>query len=130
MAQAICYEYMTTRDFDKHISELKEIYKKKCNLMLEQIAKNFSSKIKYTKPEGGLFIWCTLPEGSDMMGFCAKAVQEYKIAVVPGNARITSYNVCYTKLLRYKTGRRAFHLVYAPRGKRYDGILCKGSSGI
>lgn len=58
--------------------------------MLENIAKNFSSKISYTKPEGGLFIWCTLPEGSDMMGFCAKAVQEYKIAVVPGSAFMIS----------------------------------------
>lgn len=89
-AQSICYEYLTTRDFDKHLEDLKEIYKKKCNLMLENIEKNFSSKISYTKPEGGLFIWCTLPEGSDMMGFCAKAVQEYKIAVVPGSAFMVS----------------------------------------
>lgn len=85
-AQAICYEFITTRNFDEHIKGLKEIYKKKTNLMLDNIAKNFSSKISYTKPQGGLFIWCTLPEGSDMMGFCAKAVQEYKIAVVPGSA--------------------------------------------
>jgi len=89
-AQAICYEFLTTRNFDEHIKGLKQIYKRKCNLMLENIAKNFSSKISYTKPEGGLFIWCTLPEGSDMMGFCAKAVQEYKIAVVPGNAFMVS----------------------------------------
>ena len=59
---------------------------KKCNLMLEQIKANLSSKIKVTVPEGGLFIWCTLPEDCDMMGFCSKAVQEYKVAVVPGTA--------------------------------------------
>ncbi len=89
-AQAVCYEFMTKYDFDTHIKGLKEIYRKKCNLMLEMIEKNFSSKIKYTKPQGGLFIWCTLPEGNDMMGFCSKAVQEYKIAVVPGNAFMVS----------------------------------------
>ena len=85
-AQAVAHKFITTRDFDKHIKGLKEIYKKKCTLMLTEIKKNFSSKISYTMPDGGLFIWCTLPEGSDMMGFCSKAVQEYKIAVVPGSA--------------------------------------------
>lgn len=89
-AQTICYEFITKYDFNEHIKGLKEIYKKKCNLMLDNIAKNFSSKISYTKPHGGLFIWCTLPEGSDMMGFCAKAVKEFKIAVVPGNAFMVS----------------------------------------
>ncbi len=89
-AQAVCYEFITKYDFDTHIKGLKAIYRKKCDLMLEMIEKNFSSKIKYTKPQGGLFIWCTLPEGNDMMGFCSKAVQEYKIAVVPGSAFMVS----------------------------------------
>ena len=76
---------------------------KKCNLMLENIEKNFSSKIKYTKPEGGLFIWCTLPS-SDMMGFCAKAVQEYKIVVVPGSAFMISENdTTYSFRLNFST---------------------------
>ena len=91
-AQAVCYEFMTKYDFDAHIIGLKAIYRKKCNLMLDMIEKNFSSKIKFTRPQGGLFIWCTLPEGNDMMGFCSKAVQEYKIAVVPGNAFMVSEN--------------------------------------
>ncbi len=91
-AQAVCYEFMTKYDYDAHIIGLKAIYRKKCNLMLEMIEKNFSSKIKFTRPQGGLFIWCTLPEGNDMMGFCSKAVQEYKIAVVPGNAFMVSEN--------------------------------------
>ena len=47
---------------------------------------NFSDKIKYTVPEGGLLIWCTLPEGYDMMSFCKRAVEEDKVAVVPGTA--------------------------------------------
>lgn len=85
-AQVLAYRFITEYNFDKHIKDLQSIYRKKCNLMLEQIKANFSSKIKYTVPEGGLFIWCTLPEGCDMMRFCSKAVQEYKVAVVPGNA--------------------------------------------
>ena len=54
--------------------------------MLENIEKHFSKKINYTRPQGGLFIWCNLPEGSDMLQFCTKAVKDYKIAVVPGTA--------------------------------------------
>jgi 2-aminoadipate transaminase len=85
-AQIICERFMATSDLDAHFAHLREVYRKKCTLMLDQIEKNFSKNVTCTKPEGGLFIWATLPEGSDMMGFCKKAVEEFKIAVVPGTA--------------------------------------------
>ena len=96
-AQVLAYRFLKEYDFNEHIKGLQKIYKGKCELMLNGIKENFSSKISYTVPEGGLFIWCTLPEGSDMMAFCAKAVKEYKIAVVPGTAFVinesdTSYS--------------------------------------
>lgn len=86
MAQMICDEYLKNYDMDAHLEEIRAIYRHKCGLMLDEIDKNFSKKITVTKPEGGLFIWATLPEGSDMMGFCNTAVQKYKVAVVPGTA--------------------------------------------
>lgn len=86
MAQMICDEYLKNYDMDAHLEEIRAIYRHKCGLMLDEIDKNFSGKITVTKPEGGLFIWATLPEGSDMMGFCNTAVQKYKVAVVPGTA--------------------------------------------
>ena len=85
-SQVVCYKFMQQTDMDVHFANLREIYKKKCNLMLEGIEKHFSKKITYTKPQGGLFIWCTLPEGSNMPEFCTRAVRDYKIAVVPGTA--------------------------------------------
>ncbi len=85
-AQVLASKFLEQCDMDKHLASLREIYKKKCNLMLNEINKNFSSKIKCTKPEGGLFIWCTLPDDCDMMQFCNRAVQEYKVALVPGSA--------------------------------------------
>ncbi len=85
LAQMICDEFMKQYNLCTHIEKLKEIYKHKCNLMLEQINKNFSSKIKHTVPQGGLFLWCDLPEDCDMMEFCRIAV-EHKVAVVPGTA--------------------------------------------
>lgn len=84
--QLICYKFMTECNLDEHFAKLREIYRKKCQLMLDCLDKHFSKKVTYTRPEGGLFIWATLPEGSDMMEFCTKAVRDYKIAVVPGTA--------------------------------------------
>lgn len=85
-AQVLAERFLSTCDMENHLCRIRKIYKHKCELMLSEIKKNFSDKIKYTVPEGGLFIWCTLPEGYDMMSFCKRAVEEYKVAVVPGTA--------------------------------------------
>lgn len=85
LAQMTADEFMNKYDFEAHLEKIRGIYRKKCGLMLSEIDKNFSKKITVTRPQGGLFIWATLPEGCDMMGFCKKAVDS-KVAVVPGNA--------------------------------------------
>ena len=90
LAQMICHEFMTKYNWSEHLKMLPAVYRKKCELMLSEMDKHFSKKITYTRPEGGLFIWATLPEGCDMPAFCKKAVSEYKIAVVPGNAFMIS----------------------------------------
>lgn len=85
-AQILAERFLSTCDMEKHLVDIRKIYKHKCELMLGEIEKNFSDKVKFTKPEGGLFIWCTLPDDCDMMGFCKRAVSEFKVAVVPGTA--------------------------------------------
>ncbi len=89
-AQLLAYKFLNNVDFEKHIKGLQAIYRKKCELMINEMKKDFSSKIKYEVPQGGLFIWCTLPDDCDMPAFCKKAVSEYKVAVVPGNAFMIS----------------------------------------
>ena len=88
-SQMIAYRFLKKYDLDEHINKLHKVYDRKTNLMLSEIAKNFSSKITYTKPQGGLFIWCTLPEGTttqQMLDFCTTCVKDYKVAIVPGTA--------------------------------------------
>lgn len=85
LSQLICYEFLTRYDLDEHFQTLRNIYRDKCSLMLSSMDRCFGDKVTYTRPEGGLFIWCTLPENSDMMQFCKDAVLQ-KVAVVPGNA--------------------------------------------
>lgn len=85
-SQLLAYRFLKECDMDQHLAMLRPIYKRKCGIMLDEIKNNFSSKITCTTPQGGLFIWCTLPEGCDMNAFCKKAVADYKVAVVPGDA--------------------------------------------
>lgn len=103
-AQVVSHRFMTTVDREAHFAKLREIYRNKSDLMCGFIDNEFSDKISYIRPEGGLFVWCTLPEGCDMDAFCKKAVQEYKIAVVPGNAfNINENEVSHSFRLNYST---------------------------
>ena len=83
--QMIVNEWMTKYDMQGHIDKIRENYKARCELMCSLIDSELGDFVKYVKPEGGLFIWCTLPDNVDMMKFCATAAQN-KVAVVPGTA--------------------------------------------
>lgn len=103
-AQVVSHRFMTTIDREEHFNKLRSIYKNKCELMCSFIENGFSKKISYIKPEGGLFIWCTLPEGCDMNAFCKQAVRDYKIAIVPGNSfSIDENEVSRSFRLNYST---------------------------
>ena len=103
-AQVVSHRFMTTVDRQAHFQKLRDIYRKKCDLMCSYIDEGFSKKISYIKPQGGLFIWCNLPDDCDMNAFCTKAVQDYKVAVVPGNAfNIKESDVSHSIRLNYST---------------------------
>ncbi len=91
MFQMICHKYMTEHDLDGHIEKIRALYRQKCSLMLTELDKNLPKCVKFTRPEGGLFIWCTLPGGVDSSEFIKKAL-ERKVAVVPGSAFICDEN--------------------------------------
>lgn len=83
-AQMVAYRFVTEVDFEAHLERLREIYKKKCDLMLNSLKFSMPRSIDFTEPEGGLFLWGTLPCG-DMNAFVKAAIAE-KVAVVPGTA--------------------------------------------
>ncbi|WP_077534407.1 aminotransferase-like domain-containing protein [Massiliimalia massiliensis] len=85
LAQMICNQFLLENSYEEHLKKLRGIYRHKCGLMLDSLKQYVNPKITYTVPEGGLFVWCTLPDGVNMMEFCSNAVQN-KVAVVPGNA--------------------------------------------
>ena len=83
-AQHVLSTFLKEVDMDKHLGNLKLIYYHKSTLMLDAIKNNFSPKVSYTLPDGGMFIWVTLPSNVDMINFVKEAIQK-KVAVVPGN---------------------------------------------
>jgi 2-aminoadipate transaminase len=85
LPQMITHTFITQNNFGKHIEKLQTLYKAKAKLMLDLLRFNMPHSIDFTEPEGGLFIWGTLPENADMLGFCKQAIAN-KIAIVPGNA--------------------------------------------
>ncbi len=81
--QMLCHKYLTECDIDAHIEKIRALYRRKCNLMLDCLEKELPSEITFTRPKGGLFIWCTLPRSLDSAPF-VKGLVEKKLAVVPG----------------------------------------------
>ncbi|MGN0503713.1 MAG: PLP-dependent aminotransferase family protein [Ruminococcus sp.] len=90
-SQVLCHEFMTKYDFEGHLSFLRELYSKKAAYAVELLKANLSDKVKFTDIDGGLFIWCTLPDDVDMPAFCLNAVKN-KVCVVPGTAFLTDEN--------------------------------------
>lgn len=83
--QMLCHRYITERDIDGHIRGIRALYREKCTLMLDCLDRFMPCEVTYTRPEGGLFIWCTLPASVDMNEFVRRAIEK-KVAVVPGTA--------------------------------------------
>ena len=84
-AQMLTFRFLETVDFAEHLDRLRGIYRAKCARMLNALKAGLPDSISLTEPQGGLFIWATLPDGADMNAFCKAAVQR-KVAVVPGIA--------------------------------------------
>lgn len=84
-SQYIAYEYIKGGYLDKHVERIKELYKRKRDVMLEALKEYFPSEVKWTMPKGGMFIWITLPKSIDTRLMFQKAIAK-KVAYVVGEA--------------------------------------------
>jgi 2-aminoadipate transaminase len=88
-SQMLVDKWMEQYDIDAHIEKIRAIYREKLNLMCDLIDSELGDFVKYVRPEGGLFVWCELPEDVDMIEFVQECINE-KVAVVPGSAFIVN----------------------------------------
>lgn len=84
-AQLICNSFIRNFNIDEHISGVRKLYRDKCSLMLNTMDSEMPERVTYTRPEGGLFLWCTFPESLSVPELTARLLEK-KVAVVPGTA--------------------------------------------
>jgi 2-aminoadipate transaminase len=83
--QMLAYETARGGFLDRHVRRIREVYGARRNAMLVSLEKHFPQGVTWTRPQGGLFLWVTLPAGLDSSVLLADAVKE-KVAFVPGSA--------------------------------------------
>ncbi len=81
--QHIFYHYLMENDIDAHIRTITDSYGRQCRAMIAGMEKYLPETITFTRPEGGMFLWGTLPPGYTSMDFFHYAVAE-KVVFVPG----------------------------------------------
>ncbi len=72
--------------FDTHVSMLRQVYRARRDAMLAALEENMPEGVSWTRPEGGMFIWLTLPKTMDTAALLARSLETEKVAFVPGRA--------------------------------------------
>jgi 2-aminoadipate transaminase len=122
--QMIVWKYFEEGHLDKHLREIISLYKPRRDAMIEALRAEMPEGVKWTEPNGGMFIWLTLPSHIDTKAMLDKAMKE-GVAYVPGESFFAHRNVkncmrlnfTYEKEERIKEGiKRLAHVV----GKELD----------
>lgn len=85
IAQREINKFLDMYDLDKHVENLKKVYRKRRDLMLDTMEKEFPAGVTFTRPQGGLFTWVTFPAHLDAADIMKKSLEE-KVAFVPGQS--------------------------------------------
>ncbi len=83
LTQMAVYEVVKDGFLDQHIPTIRSLYASQCDVMLTALSKFFPAGVSWTKPDGGMFIWVTLPQHIDSMALSAEAIAN-NVAFVPG----------------------------------------------
>lgn len=83
LTQMVVHEVIKDGFLDEHIPTIRALYSDRCDAMLAALAAYFPEGVTWTKPEGGMFIWVTLPKHIDSMLLLDEAIAQH-VAFVPG----------------------------------------------
>ncbi|MCB5223927.1 MAG: PLP-dependent aminotransferase family protein [Candidatus Cloacimonadaceae bacterium] len=84
VSQRVVARFLERGLMDPHIESIKKFYAPYLNKMLEELEKNMPSTVKWTKPEGGIFLWLTLPENINADELFKEAAKN-KVSFIPGS---------------------------------------------
>jgi 2-aminoadipate transaminase len=116
LTQMVVYEVIKDGFLKEHIPTIRKLYSDQCQVMLDALTEFFPSSVTWTKPEGGMFIWVTLPRHIDSMKLLDEAIAQ-NIAFVPGAP-------FYANAPEHNTFRLSF--VTVPPEKIRDGVARLG----
>jgi len=84
--QMVAYEVAKDGFLDRHVRTIRKLYGERRDAMLDALARHLPEEVRWTKPQGGLFLWITLPEGFDSTSLLKDALEQEKVAFVPGSS--------------------------------------------
>jgi 2-aminoadipate transaminase len=85
LSQYFALEYFAEDRWREYLDSLCDVYRSRRDAMLEALERHFPEQATWTRPQGGLFVWATLPPYIDTSDLLAKALRE-NVAFVPGAA--------------------------------------------
>lgn len=86
MATQMCiHRILESFDLEGHIAKLRKVYRSRRDAMLEAVGAFLPEGVQSSHPEGGLFLWLTLPEGMNARQLLAESL-EHSVAFVPGGS--------------------------------------------
>jgi 2-aminoadipate transaminase len=85
ISQYFVCAYFESGPWEDYVRSLIEIYRRRRDVMLDALAEHLPREASWTHPQGGLFIWATLPDYIDTTDLLARALEEH-VAFVPGRA--------------------------------------------
>jgi 2-aminoadipate transaminase len=85
MTQLFVSTYFAAGDWQSYVMSLRDVYRRRRDVMFDALAEHFPREAQWTRPEGGMFIWATLPDYIDTTDLLARALRE-NVAFVPGRA--------------------------------------------
>ncbi len=115
-SQYVLYDYVVNNEQEPHEKEIQALYKQQCQYMLDAMDEYFPKNVTYTRPEGGMFIWATLPEGVSAAKLFPEAANR-GVAYVPGDPFYVDEKDTNTMRLNYTN---------ASKEKIYEGIKILG----
>ncbi|HMM48397.1 MAG TPA: PLP-dependent aminotransferase family protein, partial [Miltoncostaeaceae bacterium] len=83
ISQRFIVEYLRRHDWRDYVARLSGIYRRRRDAMLRALEEEMPSEARWTRPQGGLFVWATIP-GIDTSDLLAAATDKYQVAFVPG----------------------------------------------
>jgi len=99
-SQALIAEYLKRGLMDDHNERIRNLYRHKRDVMLENMDKYFPTEATWIRPDGGLYLWVTLPQGIDTKELLRKAVEK-KVAFIPGHVFATDIKIQNTFRLNF-----------------------------